>query len=155
MQYLNDILLSVNTKLSESITTNHFSAGLVRLIVHKDKNVNEDMNHKPIYFDDKYTMYFYHKLNSLKTIQQKSSGIINRYKNEANLTLYVFSKIDADEYFQSKLVEIPECQILEVDYDHLKIMRQETQVDSNYDFKKFVFAINYLFSFIPETCVAL
>jgi hypothetical protein len=155
MKYLDSEIMKVNEKLLEGISQTAFSAGLTYQVLDKGNNAIIDKDGATIHVDDLFDVYFYHRLRSKSYSQATSHGLVNKHRADANVDVIVFSKIDAIDYFESKLNEYPTLKINSSDFDAYRIFRSETQ-QKEHDFNKyFIFSINYTLSYYPGKCLEL
>lgn len=151
MQYLNNLVLDINTKIVTAIVGSHKTHGLVREVLHKNESLHQDLLGNVVYFDDAYDNYFYHKLKSETLIKETSAGLINRYKVLASIDLVVFSRYDSDDFFKRQLLTFTNVDINSVDHDSYKILASEIAL-KEYDFKNFIYSINYNLTYQLPKC---
>lgn len=158
MKHLNSLLLDLNVKLESGIKHSYKSHGLT-LIARKEAKSQDmeliDLEEIRIYPSDLQDVYFYHRLKDESYKETKGAGLHHGYKKESSIDLIVFSKIDADEYFESMLQKQPNVIIKSKENDSYKIAESEWSLKA-YDFKKFyIFSINYTLSYQIQKCLEL
>jgi hypothetical protein len=160
MKYLDSLVSKINDKLSEGLGSLPVRKSALTFVV-KDKNEIgiHDYAGKRVFADDKYDIYFYHRLKSKDYTQAISHGMVNKFHAQPSLDLIVFSKMDSLDYFESKLNEFDNLRLNSMDNDSKKIYEQEIGVTGHvkdYDFLKyFIYSINYTLNYKLEKCLEL
>jgi hypothetical protein len=156
MNYLDSEVSRLNEKLSEGLgSLPVFKASLTNKVVDKGGVAINDLDGNRIHVDDKFDLYFYHRLKSKSYVEVISHGMVNKFHADASIDLFVFSKIDALEYFESKLNDFSSLKINSLDNDSYAIFQAETQA-KEYDFNKyFIFSINYNLNYKLKKCLEL
>ena len=155
MTYLDSEVSRVNTKLIEGILSDHFYTGLTYKVMDKGNTSIIDGEGKAIHFDDRYMVYFYHRLISKRYSPSISHGLTNKHRSDTEIQLIVFSKIESQDYFETKLNEVDRIEINSMDFDSYKIFKSETQgAEFKFD-KYFIYSINYSLNYHLKKCLTL
>lgn len=117
--------------------------GIVRVTEKNGEKINYDNNQKPVFFDDKYKLFLYHKVKSenLSVLQEK--GKVKLYQSTAVLDMIVYAE---DSSFIDEIINgmstVKQARINNIELDSLKVLRSETFLKS-FDFDKYIFSVNY------------
>lgn len=159
MKYLDSEISSLNQFLMSGISTGRdvFAAGLVITVKDKGGNSNMDKDKNRIHVDDKFDVFFYHRLrDDLFRPSGTGRGLANDYHSEGGIDLIVFSKVPySDDYFKSKLNEYPGLTLRSASYDQYRILQEESFA-KEFDFKgMMIFSINYTINYKLKKCQSL
>jgi hypothetical protein len=149
---INTLVKNLNTTLVSGISGTCKAHGIVRVVEKGDEKINYDTENNPVVFDDKYSIFFYHKLlkEGFEVLQSRGKGYV--YNVDSSIDLIVFCEKSAVyDYLISKLSTVRDLTISESDFDSYKILKEETSIVS-YDFKKHIFKINYNLKYKSDEC---
>jgi hypothetical protein len=149
-----DVLVStINNHIK--VIDNALLIGLVRTTEKGDEKLNFDISNNVVAFDDKYDMFSYHKVIKEGFEEIQSRGKNKTYNITANINLIVYtSSRDTTDLLVSAMSRIKDVVLLSVDYDSLKIIRQETN-KTDFDPSKYIFSINYDLRYKSSECTSI
>jgi hypothetical protein len=160
MEYLDSEITRLNEKLSEGLgSLDVFKTSLTFIVNDKNTIGIHDYKGERVFADDKFDLYFYHRLRSKDYVQAISHGMVNKFHAQASIDLIVFSKMDSLDYFESKLNEFDNLRMNSMNNDSKRIYEEEIGVQGQvktYDFlKNFIYSINYTFNYQLKKCSKL
>lgn len=152
MKSLDEIIDTINKALSKNLSLTFHSEGIVKTTQKGNDVFNYNKDLLPIVPDDKYQVYVYHKLRSERPAIFQTRGKINIYDITANLDLFIYSSSrNYDDFVKSRLCEITDLTLLNIDHDSLKISRQEIP-GKILDPSKYFFVVNYQVKYKSSKC---
>lgn len=155
MTSLDNLIESINTAVASGIKDTKSYEGIVFETQQGDKKINVNKKGNAVVFDDKSKVNFYHKLvpntETFTKIQGRGKEYVYNIRSTIDLVVFT-SNLNFKEYLISKLSTQKNVEIISIDNDAYRILKNEVGI-TEFDFKKQIFVVRYQALYKSEPCI--